>query len=250
MNTKLLYLNDTYLFSHNAQLLRIEKDDRGYYALIDQTILYPQGGGQQSDTGRMIITADDGNSISREVEFVSLVEGQVHHYGNFEDLYSISQKNNNVELIVDENNRIKNAKLHTAGHLIASITENLKPGLKAVKGFHFQKGSYVSFEKFENAPEFNFDSLLTELQNEVSKAVEKGLNVFSKIVSYEELRNICKTLPENLPKDKPLRIVEIESFPPIPCGGTHIQSLRELQNVHVKKITSKKGEIKISYEIR
>ena len=44
--TELLYLNNTYQFEGAGKLLRMASDQRGIYLVFDQTIFYPQGGGQ------------------------------------------------------------------------------------------------------------------------------------------------------------------------------------------------------------
>ena len=52
--TKKLYLNDTYLLEAHARVLERACDERGPYLLLDQTIFYPQGGGQPCDQGTII----------------------------------------------------------------------------------------------------------------------------------------------------------------------------------------------------
>ena len=49
--TKLLYLEDTYCFEGEGKFLGWGEDQKGKFLVFDQTIFYPQGGGQPSDTG-------------------------------------------------------------------------------------------------------------------------------------------------------------------------------------------------------
>ena len=53
--TKLLYLDDTYKFESTGKILKFDNDSKGKFLILDQTIFYPQGGGQPSDSGQIII---------------------------------------------------------------------------------------------------------------------------------------------------------------------------------------------------
>jgi alanyl-tRNA synthetase len=59
MNTTLDYLADTYLFSGEATLLEVGENEKGKYAILDKTVLYPRGGGQESDTGTIELLGDN-----------------------------------------------------------------------------------------------------------------------------------------------------------------------------------------------
>ncbi len=62
--TKLLYLDDSYLKECDAIIQSVA----GNEVILDQTIFYPRGGGQPSDTGKMIKT--DSGIEARVVEVV------------------------------------------------------------------------------------------------------------------------------------------------------------------------------------
>ena len=49
--------------------------------ILDQTVFYPQGGGQPTDTGTICLTADGKTAF--DVKMVREVAGVVHHYGTF-----------------------------------------------------------------------------------------------------------------------------------------------------------------------
>ncbi|MCE5294075.1 MAG: hypothetical protein LLF94_05620 [Chlamydiales bacterium] len=44
-----------------------------------------------------------------------------------------------------------------------------------------------------------------------------------------------------------MRIVSFGHYPPQPCGGTHVQSTRELERFSATKQKSKANTIRISY---
>lgn len=55
MATHLIYFEDTYKFIDQAIIKECNKDENGFFLILNQTIFYPQGGGQPSDQGRMEI---------------------------------------------------------------------------------------------------------------------------------------------------------------------------------------------------
>ena len=240
-NTLLQYLNDTYIDSGEGILLDVGQDDRGTYIILDQTIFYPQGGGQPCDVGSIQF-----NELVIDVFFVGFRDGQVLHYISEEPPVLAELIGKTCELRLDKSRRIKNAKLHTAGHLIAGIIDADRGSMRAAKGFHFEEGPYV---EFEGEPDGDATSLLATLQAKIDLLIAEGMRVTASLVSYDDLKIRCWSVPPNLPRDKPLRTIAIEKLDPVPCGGTHLACLSELGSVTVLKMKKRKGATKISYQV-
>ncbi|MEB4592755.1 alanine--tRNA ligase-related protein [Candidatus Thiothrix sp. Deng01] len=241
MNTHLKYLEDTYADTGAGVVVRVGRDERGAYLVLDQTVFYPQGGGQPTDTGSI-----QAAQVEMEVSFVGFSEGEVLHYlatepADFEALVGQS-----CELRVDQAQRLQHAKLHTGGHLIAAIIDAQRGPLRAVKGFHFADGPYV---EFEGKPEGEPEPLLAALQAQIDVLIAEGAPVTAEMVTYDELKQRCWSIPSYLPEDKPLRVVTIGQMDAVPCGGTHVANLAELGSLSVLKMKSKKGNTKISYRV-
>ena len=248
MSTELKYLEDTYLYTFDTELIGVDKDENGEYVVFLETIFYPQGGGQESDTGTITVTSADGHDAQFQVTFVKFVNGQVRHYGNFGDLMGVNINGSGVSIELNAERRLRNAKLHSAGHLVASIVEQLDNRLRANKGFHFSQGSYVNFEILDKH-DFDKEAVLDQLNAKIVADIDENLPVSSEIVSYEVLKERCAYIPGYLPKDKPLRVVTMGAYEPIPCGGTHIDSLEKLRGLVVSKAKKKGGDIRISYSV-
>ena len=239
MSTQLTYLEDTYKFTDQSYVQYVSSDERGQYCILDSTVFYPQGGGQPSDIGTIEI-----NGVKIPITFVSFVDGEVRHYGDFSSV-DIKEEDQ-AFLSIDEASRIRNAKAHTAGHLMYTIVEELDRNLVAFKGYHFPQGSYV---EFKGTPSFeDQQAFIAEVNTKISEALTQASNVDASMITPDELTERWANIPYQLPEGKPLRVVTISGLHPTPCGGTHLKSLNELKSVIVTKIKRQKGNIKISYQ--
>ncbi|MBN8827739.1 MAG: hypothetical protein J0H68_03420 [Sphingobacteriia bacterium] len=141
------YLYDTYKFNDIARIIDISKDERGNYLLLDSTIFYPQGGGQPSDIGTIYIPSQNKVIL---ISIVKLINKEIRHYTKNEKL-PFSLINQEVQITIDSDNRITNAKYHTIGHLIGNLVEEINPEIKAIKGHQFPNEAYVEFSNILNA---------------------------------------------------------------------------------------------------
>lgn len=239
--TNLKYLENTYANTDEGTVLRVGRDDRGSYIVLDQTIFYPQGGGQPTDTGFI-----QSGQIIMNISFVSFSDGEVFHYVAEEPPGFDTVLGQSCKLHVDKTRRLEHAKLHTAGHLIAAIVDAQPRSMRAVKGFHFADGPYV---EFEGKLEGDADAFLAMLQTQIDLFINENSPVIASMVTYDELSQRCSHVPSSLPQDKPLRVVTIGQFDSVPCGGTHVANLAELGALSGLKMKSKKGNTKISYRV-
>lgn len=229
------YLTDTYQFELKTFITAKREDEKGIYILLDQTLFYPQGGGQPCDEGVI-----KGNSFSLEVYFVKAIEDEIRHYINAD--INCTLENETVLCLLDKERRLLNAKYHTAAHLLGNIVGIIYPSLIAIKGHSFPNEAYVEFQG-DVLPDQE------KLQEELNQAIksEYKTTVFeSNPLLFE--KEFYK-LPYHIPDHKKFRVVQVGSFPPIPCGGTHLANVSEIKTFNIGKIKSKKGVIKISYEV-
>jgi alanyl-tRNA synthetase len=79
------------------------------YAILDQTLFYPEGGGQPSDTG-MLISVE---SMVRIDDVQNIEEVIVHHVSG-----GMLRRGDRVKGIVDEERRWSLMRHHTATHIL------------------------------------------------------------------------------------------------------------------------------------
>lgn len=237
--TELKYLKDTYLLESNATIQELGSDEKGNYVILDSTIFYPQGGGQPTDYGVI-----EKNTSEFSVTFVAFVDGDVRHYG--ECAKGELKPGDEVELRLDIDRRKRNAKNHSAGHFIGFIVESIHPNLRATKGYHFDDGPYVEF-----VGELSLDDkekLTEQINSKIAEVISESQAVETFEVSYDELQEHCKYVPDYIPSGKPIRVMKT-SMDAYPCGGTHVKNTSELGNVSVRKIKQKGDTIKVSYVV-
>ena len=247
-DTELVYLKNTYEYEADATVLKFDKDEKNSpFLLLDRTIFYPQGGGQPADFGQ--ITVKD--SVTFDILFVAFNNGKVHHYYKDEALSQESLFNDlighHAHLKVDSSRRLNNAKSHTSGHLLASVVEKLAPEIVATKGYHFPEGPYIEFKG--KLASLTSDDLIKQAHDILKENIDSS----TKVIVIDDLNELKdnETLKNKhsyeLQAGKKLRLVQIEGFNMVPCGGTHLKCMGELKEVTIRKVQFPKGNTKISY---
>jgi Ser-tRNA(Ala) deacylase AlaX len=228
--TQLEFLEDTFIFESQAKVINVEtlsdpKENMNTAVYLDSTIFYPQGGGQPADSGviyspssRFIVTH---TSLSPETL-------QVLHKGYFEGKpFEIDET---VKLEINKEKRILYSSLHTYGHLLGDLVDSLNVGLVSKKGYHFPDGPNIEFE----------GSLSGLTKDEIEKAVNEKIK--------SALDVVC-TISEEVSAKGNVRYIQIGEYNKSPCGGTHLKKLNPNDAVIIRKISSKKGLTKISYQV-
>lgn len=223
--TKLIYLQDMHKVKSQATIKEIINLEDGLSnVILDQTIFYPQGGGQPSDQG-FIKSAD---AVFR-VESVFKQDDIVYHKARkiSGDLI-IGQ---NVTLELDQDIRNLHSKLHTAGHLIDYALKDLGYNFESVKGYHFPNGSYVEYKGNLNQNEI--DKLKATLSGALDKIINGDLAVIVKFLS----------------EDFYSRAMAVDGYDFIFCGGTHIRTTKELRQIIIREIKNEKDNLRVSYAL-
>ncbi|MFH1832226.1 MAG: hypothetical protein ABH827_05515, partial [bacterium] len=166
-------------------------------------------------------------------------DGIVFHLGFFEK--ENFTPGENVTLLIDKERRIKNAKSHSAGHLIDCAITKLNLAIKPTKGYHFSDGPYVEYEgKLENSQE-----LAQKIQDTVNDLINQDITIIKTNLSSEQAGKMGIFVPVG----KNARIIGFDGFASYGCGGTHVNATKEIGKIIIRKIKVKNGTSKICYEI-
>jgi len=190
-----------------------------------ETIFHPQGGGQPADKGTI-----DGFSVLTVREDKTKLSSQglptIFHYLDAKTItfeqFKIDQQ---IKVSVDKSYRNQCMRSHSAGHLIADALEFnpefSKYQAKATHGNHFPNSEYIK--------------VLLEVEPENSDDFRQLLNRF-----------LAQLIQENLPvtvssQDNELRHIKIGNSARM-CGGTHVESSKDINTCNVTKIRSTKNK--------
>lgn len=232
-------MEDMHTLEGDAEVVEIGEQDGRKYVVLNQTILYAQGGGQPADHGRI---------KSEAVEFVVLdvryKDGIVYHYGEY--VSGVFSSGDGVHITVDAECRQLHKRLHSAAHILdMAVAEMNLPWIPG-KGYHFPDGPYVEYSG--SLEGVNVDELKARLEERCNKIIAQNVPTSTRFVTKEELAALVRHVPGNLPENKLIRVVLYGDFG-VPCGGTHVAHLAEVEQETIRKIKADKGTIKVGYDI-
>jgi len=168
MHTELLYMKNMGQIQCSSKMVGYHQDGDKTIVILDQTIFYPQGGGQPYDTG--IIKSNDGDLVFR-VQAVRFVDGIVNHIGVVEKgKPSIGIE---VQCFIDEDRRNRNSRLHSAGHLIDMAVKEMDIDWTPGKGYHFPQGAYVEYHGTVDG--LNFEHLKVSLEQKCYEIIFRNI---------------------------------------------------------------------------
>jgi len=237
--TKLIYLEDFNLLVSDAKVLDIAQENGKDIIVLDQTIFYPQGGGQPYDQG--IIEGPSGKFLVEEVRFV---DGVVKHIGKHES--GSFQVGETVKCLVDEARRALHSRIHSAGHIVDMAVTALELNWVPGKGYHFPEGPYVEYAGSLDG--LDKEKLKIDIENLCNKFVEENRETKLLFMDKEKMKEVCHFVPDYIPEGKPARVVMYGDFG-VPCGGTHVNNLGEIKQVIIRKIKADGDKIRVSYDI-
>jgi len=223
MNPK--YMFDSYLKEFDTMIKSV-KDDK--FIVLNDTIFYPNGGGQPNDTGLLRIE----NGEEYKVIFVGKFSGEISHEVEKPGL-KVGDK---VKCIIDWDRRYAHMRYHTASHVLSAILHE-KAGAQIT-------GNQITEEKLRI--DFNMDNfdreLLQEYVDEANLELKKNHEVTITFMEREEalklpgMVKLAGALPPNV---KELRIVTIGTVDRQADGGTHVKNTSECGSLEIIKAENK-----------
>ena len=207
--------------------------------VLDQTVFYPQGGGQPYDQGT--IESVSGKLLVEEVRFV---DGTVKHIGRFE--LGTFQPGEAVTCKVDGARRALNSRIHSAGHVVDMAVHALKLGWVPGKGYHFPEGPYVEYAGKLDA--LDKEKLKIDLESRCNAFVKEDRVTKLVFMPKEKMHEVCHFVPDYIPEGKPARVVMYGDFG-VPCGGTHVARLGDIRHITIRKVKAEGEHIRVGYDV-
>jgi alanyl-tRNA synthetase len=218
--TRTLYYEDSHLQEFEARVLRVVDND---YVVLDQTVFYPEGGGQPADHGVLKFNKTQTNVIDVQKignVIVHFVEGQ------------IPKENDKVTGRIDWNRRISLMRHHSATHVIMGAA-------RRVLGQHvWQSGAQKEVET-SRLDISHFQRLtpeevhkIEELANETVMAIMPVETSVKPRIEAERQYGFRLYQGGAVP-GKEIRVVKTGDWEVQACGGTHVKNTGEIGLVKI-----------------
>lgn len=237
--TKLLYLENFTLLEDTAIIVDVLQENNKTFVILNQTIFYPQGGGQPYDTG----TIENAHGAFN-VQEVRFVDGIVKHFGTF--MHGTFSQEETVTCKVNSERRILHSRLHSGGHVVdmavTALGYNWIPG----KGYHFPDGPYVEYAG--SLEGIDKEKLKIDIENLCNSFINEARDTKLVFMEKEKMKEVCHHVPDYLPEGKPARVVLYGDYG-VPCGGTHVHNLRDIKHITIRKIKQNGADIRVSYDV-
>jgi Ser-tRNA(Ala) deacylase AlaX len=213
---RIYYFSDA--FTTKAVVTTLTRNGAGGFVILDRTVFVPQGGGQPADNGSI------GNAVVTHVEAAKDASNAIIHTVSRLDGLA---EGGEVDIRIDVQRRQLHSRLHSSGHLIAAIVEELLPSARACGGHHWPGEARVEFS-FEGSLPESFSHRLSDV---IANAISADHNIQRTLALDGE------------------RYVQIATYPALRCGGTHCAHLKEIGGIVLRGIKQKKDRLRIGYDV-
>jgi misacylated tRNA(Ala) deacylase len=217
-------MEDSYQKECEAEVIKVTDNK---YIVLDQTVFYPDAGGQPYDKGKIIKDTEE-----FAVDFVKKLGSEISHEVDRPGL----EAGDKVRCVIDWERRHKLMRYHTAAHLLSAIIFRDTGAKITGNQLSEDKGRIdFSLEAFDSEK-------LKSYEHEFNNLVEKGAEVQTyflpkeeafKIESIFRLKNV---LPETA---KEIRIIDIKGIDKQACGGTHVKDVSEIKGIRITETVNK-----------
>ena len=263
MKTLKLYENNVYLRSCEAVVTAVRgehpsasDDEQMCIVSFDQTVFFPEGGGQSADTGKA--TFADGYEHAFSVTDVQEKEGIVWHVLRYGSGLPAPEPGDRMLLEIDWDHRFDNMQRHLGEHILSGAFYRLFGAVN--KGFHMGE-DYITIDLGfdQDAQErmglYHFDRVTWEMAEQAELEANRVIWLDAPVTrSHFDTRAEAEKLPlrKALAFDEDISIITVGDpeapYDCVACCGTHPSSAGQVGMIKIYKIEPNKGMSRICLE--
>ncbi len=223
MFTEKLYYTDSHMFEFTATVLDCRDTPKGPALILDRTVFFPEGGGQQADTG----------SFGRvNILDVHEKDGEILHYCD-----RPLPAGETAEGRIDAEQRLVRMQNHSGEHVVSGLAHQLY-GCENV-GFHMGE----DFVTIDFDRELSWEQLM-EIEERANRVVRDDLPVLCTFPEPEELKNL--EYRSKLELTENVRIVEIPGTDCCACCAPHVKHTGEIGLIKVLESERHRGGVRLN----
>lgn len=220
--TEKLYDKDSFIKEFDAVVLECEKYHDNWAVVLDKTAFFPEGGGQQSDTGT--------------IDNVAVLDVQIADNKIFHITDTPLPVGATVTGILDFSRRFDFMQQHSGEHIVSGVAHSLF-GCENV-GFHLGADIVtLDFDKFLNKEQ------ILKIEEEANKKVFENVKFFTYYPDETTLKSLNYRSKKEL--DGAIRIVEIENTDICACCAPHVKSAGEIGLIKLSGGEKLRGGIRL-----
>ena len=222
METRKLFYKDPHQWECDATVLSCQETDGGWAVILDQTVFYPEGGGQACDLGtlggaKVMDVQEQAESIVHLCSAPLAVGSRVHGCIDWERRFDLMQQ-------------------HTGEHIVSGI-------IHEKYGFH-----NTGFHAGSDGMEVDFDGVIPAsdipwIEQKANEYVWANLPVKCWYPDAETLPTIPYRTKKALPW--PVRIVDVQGADLCACCGIHVGYTGEVGLIKITSCVKLRGGVRI-----
>lgn len=223
MTTEKLYYIDSHLFDFEATVLDCRQVEKGWAVILDRTAFFPEGGGQQADTGFI------GAAPVRDVQERG---GEILHFCG--EALTVGA---HLPCRVEREQRLVRMQNHSGEHIVSGLAHRLF-GCENV-GFHMGEDCMtIDFDR-----ELSWQQLM-EVETLANEAVRENLPVLCSFPEGEALEKLEYRSKLDLTEN--VRIVEIPGIDRCACCAPHVERTGEIGLIKILDAERHRGGVRLS----
>jgi alanyl-tRNA synthetase len=221
------YQRDPYAASLVTRILRSGEEQDRPFVILEDTVFYPEGGGQPCDLGTVNDTA---------VLDVQKREGEIRHY------LASPQREGPASLELDWARRFDHMQQHTGQHLLTAVAQDR---------FHWETTAFhlgASICDIELSAHSISLCEMEQLEEAVAEEIRGRREVTARWVSPEAY-GLEAVRSRGLPDGHTgaIRLVQIAGVDLNTCGGTHLHHTGEIETLKLLGTESIRGGTRLFY---
>lgn len=227
-DSELLYIKDSYQKEFDAKVTRTGPK----FVVLDKTAFYPEGGGQPSDTGKLILDGE-------EIKVIKVMKrgDQVFHY-----LERDIELGSEVHGVIDWEKRFEYMRLHSGEHLLTGLFEARGSGPKV----------FSSFSQLDFKPSELTEEIVSQVRERFDEIIDEDIPVEIYFTNRNELdvgddmrkQSFLEKIPKGVHE---LRMVRIGDYAETFCMGTHVKNTGDIGKLKNLRLEPKKKRKKIIF---